>query len=96
MSYKRADHILPEEILEILQNYAGGEMLYVPKKKECRKKWGSMTGTNESLRRRNEQIFGQYQKGISTKELAENYYLTEKSIQRILRNMQMKPPIERC
>lgn len=96
MSYKRADHVLPKEVLEILQKYAGGEMLYVPKKKECRQKWGTATGANESLRRRNEQILGQYQKGISTKELAKSYYLTEKSIQRILRNMQAKPPRERC
>lgn len=95
MSYKRADDILPESILEVLQKYVGGEMIYVPKKKECRKRWGSNTGANEKLRLRNEQIFDQYQKGISTKELARRYYLTEKSIQRILRNMRTKPPMER-
>ena len=38
MSYKRADEILPENILEILQNYVSGEAIYVPKKKECRKR----------------------------------------------------------
>lgn len=96
MSYKRADDILPEDVLETLQRYVSGELLYVPKKKECRRKWGSATGTNESLRLRNEQIFEQYQKGISTKELAKKHYLTEKSIQRILRNMRMKPPMGRC
>ncbi|MDE7248094.1 MAG: hypothetical protein K2N43_09435 [Lachnospiraceae bacterium] len=96
MSYKRADEILPENILEILQTYVSGETIYVPKKKECRKKWGSMTGANENLRMRNEQIFNQYQAGISIRELAKNYYLTEKSIQRILKDMRMKPPIERC
>lgn len=96
MSYKRADDILPENILEILQTYVSGEAIYVPKKKECRKKWGSSTGTNESLRIRNEQILEQYKKGASTKELASCYYLTEKSIQRILRDMQGKPPMEKC
>ncbi len=95
MSYKRADDILPESILENLQKYVSGEMIYVPKKKECRKRWGSDTGANEKLRLRNERIFDQYQKGISTKELAQRYYLTEKSIQRILRNMRTKPPMER-
>ncbi|MBD5508349.1 MAG: hypothetical protein HDR05_09970 [Lachnospiraceae bacterium] len=95
MSYKRADDILPENILEILQTYVSGEAIYVPKKKECRKRWGSSTGVNEKLRIRNEQILEQYQKGTSTKELAQRYYLTEKSIQRILREMQMKPPTER-
>ena len=95
MSYKRADDILPENILEILQTYVSGEAIYVPKKKECRRRWGSSTGVNEKLRIRNEQILKQHQKGVSTKELAQRYYLTEKSIQRILREMQMKPPTER-
>lgn len=96
MSYRRADDILPENILEILQTYVSGEAIYVPKKKECRKRWGSSTGVNEKLRIRNEQILEQYQQGASTKELALRYYLTEKSIQRILREMQMSPPIEKC
>lgn len=96
MSYKRADDILPENILEMLQTYVSGEAIYVPKKKECRKRWGSSTGVNEKLRIRNEQILKQHQKGVSTKELALRYYLTEKSIQRILREMQIKPPMEKC
>ena len=96
MSYKRADEILPENIFEILQMYVSGEVIYVPKKKECRKRWGSSTGANEKLRIRNEQIFEQYQKGVSTKELALQYYLTQKSIQRILREMQIRPPMEQC
>jgi len=96
MSYRRADDILPENILEILQTYVSGDTIYVPKKKECRKRWGSSTGANEKLRLRNEQIFEQYQKGVSTKELALQYYLTQKSIQRILREMQIRPPMEQC
>ncbi len=94
MSYKRADEILPENILEILQTYVSGEAIYVPKKKECRKRWGSSTGVNEMLRIRNEQILEQHREGASTKELALKYYLTEKSIQRILREMKIRPPIE--
>ena len=70
MSYKRADDILPEDVLETLQRYVSGELLYVPSRKECRRKWGSATCANENLRLRNEQIFEQYKKGISTKELA--------------------------
>ena len=94
MSYKRADDILPKDIFETLQKYVSGETLYVPKKKECRKKWGSNTSTNNNLRIRNEQIFFEYKNGISIQELAQKHYLTEKSIQRILRNIQIKPPME--
>lgn len=94
MGYKRADEILPEGILEILQRYVSGETIYVPKKKDCRKKWGSNTGVSENLRLRNEQILSEYQNGVCTKELAQRYYLSEKSIQRILRNIRAKPPME--
>lgn len=94
MGYKRADDVLPESILESLQKYVSGETIYVPKKDEGRKKWGSGTGVNERLRLRNEQILKQHQKGITVKELAKEYYLTEKSIQRILKDMRAKPPME--
>lgn len=32
MGYKRADDVLPENILENLQKYVSGETIYVPKK----------------------------------------------------------------
>lgn len=95
MGYKRADDVLPESILESLQKYVSGETIYVPKKSEARRKWGSNTGVKERLRLRNEQILEQHQKGIAVKELAQRYYLTEKSIQRILKDMRAKPPMER-
>ncbi len=93
MSYRRADDVLPKNVLEILQMYVSGETIYVPQKEACREKWGSGTGVSERLRIRNEEIFVRYQSGISIKELAQSYYLTEKSIQRILRNMRKKPPV---
>ena len=95
MSYKRADEILPQELLKILQKYAGGELIYVPKCGETRRKWGTNTGTRENLYHRNKQILAEYENGATTKELAERYFLTEKSIQRIIRNMRQKPPVEK-
>ena len=95
MSYKRADEILPQEILKILQEYASGEIIYVPKCGEVRRKWGTNTGTRDNLYIRNKQILAEYEKGVSVKELATRYYLTEKSIQRIIRNMRQKPPVEK-
>ena len=95
MSYKRADEILPQEILKILQKYAGGELIYVPKCGETRRKWGTNTGTRENLNVRNKQILAEHKKGVTTKALAEKYFLAEKSIQRIIRNMRQKPPVEK-
>lgn len=95
MGYKRADDILPEHVLRNLQKYVSGETIYVPRGNGNRKKWGSGTDVNEKLRLRNEQILEQYRKGAAVKELAKSYCLTEKSIQRILKDMRAKPPMER-
>lgn len=94
MGYRRADEILPDDILKMLQKYVSGESIYVPKDTDTRQKWGANTGTRERLYLRNKQILIEYQQGITTKELAQRYYLTEKSVQRILRNIRTKPPRE--
>ena len=39
MGYIRAEDILPEELVRILQEYAEGQMIYVPKKR-TRAGWG--------------------------------------------------------
>ena len=85
MGYIRADKILPSELVALLQEYAPGQMLYIPKKKEMKSGWGMISGTREELKDRNAQIYAQYLTGTPTNELAEKYFLTPKSIQRIIR-----------
>ena len=85
MSYIRADRILPRELLEAIQQYVDGEIIYIPKKEK--RSWGSGTSSKEFFRKRNERIYEAYQNGISTKELSRTFSLSEKSIQRILRKL---------
>lgn len=40
MKYKKAQNVLPEEILELIQNYVDGEYLYIPRKSKNKKSWG--------------------------------------------------------
>ena len=84
MSYRKAEHILPAEIIELIQNYVDGECIYIPRKKENRKSWGEKTLIKEELKVRNENIFKDYESGISIKTLSIKYFLSEKSIQRIV------------
>ncbi len=94
MGYKRADEILPEDILKLVQKYVSGEIIYVPKETDTRKKWGSNTDTQKKLALRNQQIWQEYREGTAIEELAKRYFLTAKSIQRILKNIRTKPPME--
>lgn len=87
MSYIRAELILPQELLTLIQEYADGQYLYIPKKPSNYKSWGENTDSKNQTRLRNYEIFEKYKKGFRIAELAEEYYLSTKSIQRIITNI---------
>ena len=83
MRYIRADEILPPELLEALQQYIDGQLIYIPSKEK--QKWGSGTASRKYYCERNRKIFLKWKAGTSTEELSLRFSLSEKSIQRILR-----------
>ena len=84
MSYKRAEEVLPQELIEAIQQYISGENIYIP----CveKKDWGSQTETRKYYRDRNREICDKSRNGVSTVLLAQEYFLSEKSIRRIIRS----------
>ena len=87
VSYQKAIDVLPKEMIELIQQYIDGEYLYIPRKAELKKSWGEETQTRSELERRNQAIFDDYIHGMKSVQLAEKYFLSEKSIQRILRQL---------
>ncbi|MCX7747830.1 MAG: CD3324 family protein [Clostridia bacterium] len=85
MSYKRAIYIIPHDLLEQIQEYVDGEFIYIPRKSGNKKEWGSKTSTRKELQQRNMQIYEDYLAGNSLQALSEKYFLSLKSMQRILR-----------
>jgi len=59
-------------------------------KEENKQQWGSNTSYKGELQRRNRLIYGEYLKGTAVCELAEDYFLSVKSIQRIIRQEKMR------
>ncbi len=88
MSYTKAEHVLPKELIEAIQQYVSGVSIYIPCKEK--KGWGSRTKTKDYYRARNQEICHKHKKGHSAKMLAGEYALSEKSIQRILREDTME------
>lgn len=88
MGYIRAEEILPVEVLELVQQYVDGRSIYIPRKEENRREWGETTLTRKELKIRNQKIYQDYLSGIKKPDLAEKYFLSEKSIQRIIKEMQ--------
>ena len=84
MGYIRADRVLPDEIIKLIQQYVDGENIYIPRKEGNRTQWGCNTNTRQELKRRNESIVEDFRNGVRISELSEKYFLSEKSIQRIV------------
>lgn len=87
MGYMKAEEILPMEIIELIQQYVDGENIYIPRKADKRQAWGTGTQIKRELSERNKAIYKDYLLGIKVTELACKYYLSEKSIQRIVKEM---------
>ena len=87
MGYIRAEEILPVEVIELIQQYVDGETIYIPRKSAHRQAWGAGTQIRQELSVRNRNIYGDYLAGSRTSEMACKYFLSEKSIQRILKKM---------
>lgn len=90
MGYIRAEEILPVEIIEKIQMYVDGANIYIPRKQEHRQEWGSKTSYRCELQSRNQLIYNGFLAGMSISELAKEYFLSEKSIQRIIRQEKIK------
>lgn len=84
MSYSNARDIFPNEVLEIIQKYVDGGYIYIPKKEENKIAWGELTKSKNELLKRNTSIYEDYLKGMSTQLLSAKYYLSPKTIQRIV------------
>lgn len=76
--------MLPAPLLEQLQEYIAGELIYIPKKDEKRKGWGEVNGARRAIQQRNDDIYKSYQKGTSIRMLAAKYHLSEDSIRKIV------------
>jgi Mor family transcriptional regulator len=84
MSYIVAKEVLPIEVIEIIQKYVEGEYIYIPKKDNSRSGWGTKNNTRKEINIRDYNIYFEYLKGVSRNELADKYFLSKKSIDRII------------
>lgn len=84
MSYKKAVDVLPHSVLSVVQQYIDGEYIYIPRKEDKKQAWGANTRTRETIQIRNREIQSRRLAGCSVAELAEQYFLSEKAIYKII------------
>ncbi|MBN2852709.1 MAG: hypothetical protein JXQ23_08240 [Clostridia bacterium] len=86
MKYINGKSVLPKELLNKIQVYVEGEIVYIPKKDEKKKKWGEKSGTREYLAERNMSIYELYESGSKINEISEKFHLSTDSIKKIIYN----------
>lgn len=83
MNYENAGDVLPEQLLKEIKKYAAGKLLYIPLGNE-KKAWGEVSGYRHFLVRRNQFILNKFVHGISIRELATEFHLSEETVKRIV------------
>ena len=84
MSYINANIVLPKELIKEIQKYVNGMNLYIPKVSGEK---NSCNSYKLEICRRNQEIYAMYLQGEKVSKIAAKYYLSDKSIYRILGEM---------
>lgn len=84
MSYINANIVLPKELIKEIQKYVNGVNLYIPKVPEAQ---NTCSSYKLEISKRNQEIYEMFLQGEKVSKLAAKYYLSDKSIYRILGGM---------
>jgi Ser/Thr protein kinase RdoA (MazF antagonist) len=82
MNYKNANHILPDRLVQEIQQYIQGQYIYIPIKDKVMNT--TSTEYKQELKKRNEHIYTKSLVGVSNRELADKYHLSASSVRRIV------------
>ena len=85
MGYTNATEVLPKTVLEAVQKYIDGQCVYIPRRDDRRQAWGAGTQTRANTGARNREIRARHSQGLGVRELAEQFFLSPKTIAKILR-----------
>ncbi len=83
MKYVNAAEILPKELLNEIQTYIDGGVLYIPKT-STKKEWGSVSGSREFYQKRNKEIQFLFENGYSIDALSKQYGLAHSTLKKII------------
>ena len=84
MRYVNANEILPKHLLEEIQSYVQGDLIYIPKPEEQRLKWGVASGERKRLNERNQTMKALFKQGTSLEILSKDFCLSIETIKKIV------------
>ena len=95
MKYENAADILPEDLLQRVQKFAAGKLIYVPET-IGKRSWGETSGYKRYLAERNQEIKEKFISGAGVETLADEYSLSIESIKKIVYSKVEKNLKYRC
>lgn len=84
MDYIRATEVFPERLLQEIQRYIQGELIYIPTRSSERRKWGENSGAANYYVVRNENIRQSFREGVAIDQLSDQFGLSVESIKKIV------------
>lgn len=84
MAYLNADLLLPPELIQEIQKYVQGSLVYIPRPRKRRLGWGLKNGTRASLDHRNAAIRAARNHGRCIDDIADEFSLSPDSIRKII------------
>lgn len=83
MGYKNGAKVLPSHLLKEVQKYIDGGLIYIPKRSQ-KVGWGYLSGSRDSIDKRNNNISELYKQGVSIDDLVKMFYLSHETIKKIV------------
>ena len=83
MKYINATEVLPQALLQEIQKYICGEMVYIPSV-STQRSWGEKSGSKSYFDTRNKQIKQNYQAGSSIQQISEEFGLAYETVRKII------------
>lgn len=83
MKYINAADILPEVLVQEIQKYVNGQIIYIPQK-DKKTKWGMNSGAYKFFSERNYEIQEAFIKGEKIENLARQYGLSYNTVRNIV------------
>lgn len=83
MKYINAAEILPQQLLEEIQEHICGEIIYIPNT-NIQKSWGEKSGSKSYFETRNKKIKQNYKDGNSIKQISEKFGLAYETVRKII------------
>ena len=84
MEYKNGSEVLPQNLLQQLQKYVQGEIIYIPIPDKDHLGWGCKNGTRQMIAELNRDIYCKYLDGQGVEDVATLFNLSYESIRKII------------